>query len=113
MGINPIDDDKLLDKLDEKLDKGVLDLLGTSKTKVRKDLENCAPLWFYILREAELEAGGGHLGPVGGRIVAEVLIGVVAADPESYLALDPDWTPTLPAHEGAFGLRDLLVPAVD
>jgi hypothetical protein len=71
------------------------------------------PLWLYVLREAWAQEQGERLGEVGGRIVAEVLIGVVAADPESYLALDPDWRPTLPAHEGAFGLRDLLVPAVD
>jgi len=38
------------------------------------------------------------------------LIGVIAADPESYLALDPGWTPTLPARGEPFGLRDILVP---
>ena len=37
--------------------------------------------------------------------------GVISADPESYLAVDPDWTPTLPARGDAFRLADLLVPA--
>ncbi|TWF74694.1 heme peroxidase [Pseudonocardia hierapolitana] len=42
------------------------------------------PLWFYVLKEAEL-GGGNRLGPVGSRIVAETLIGQLKADPASYL----------------------------
>jgi hypothetical protein len=42
------------------------------------------PLWFYVLKEAEL-GGGNQLGPVGSRIVAETLIGQLKADPASYL----------------------------
>jgi len=38
-----------------------------------------------------------------------VLYGVIAADPESYLTVDPDWTPTLPARGEAFRLSDVLV----
>jgi hypothetical protein len=69
------------------------------------------PLWFYVLREADVRAGGDRLGPVGARIVAEVLIGIVDADPGSYRAVAPDWSPTLPAREpGRFTLVDLLVP---
>ena len=70
------------------------------------------PLWFYILREAEVLHDGDQLGPVGGRIVGEVLIGIIDADPESFRSLDPNWTPSLPARRsGAFGLADVLVPA--
>ena len=69
------------------------------------------PLWLYILREAAVRERGDRLGEVGGRIVAEVLIGIISADPESYLALDPEWTPTLPSRRERFGVRDLLVPA--
>jgi Animal haem peroxidase len=70
------------------------------------------PLWLYILREAATRGGGDHLGEVGGRIVAEVIIGIVRHDPESYLVNDPSWRPTLPSHEpGTFKIRDLLVPA--
>jgi Animal haem peroxidase len=69
------------------------------------------PLWMYIQREAATRHAGNRLGEVGGTIVAEVLIGVISSDPESYLALAPDWRPTLPAHEGGFKLRDLLVEA--
>jgi hypothetical protein len=66
------------------------------------------PLWFYVLKEAERRGGGDRLGPVGGRIVTEVLIGLVRADPASYLSLEPDWRPTLPAAGPRFGLADLL-----
>ena len=69
------------------------------------------PLWLYVLREASVRQGGNRLGEVGGRIAGEVLHGVVALDPESYLALDPGWSPTLPGHGVSFRLRDLLVPA--
>ena len=57
--------------------------------------------------------GGQRLGPIGGRIVGEVLIGIIEADPESFLAVDPAWTPSLPAREdGRFGLADILAPPV-
>jgi hypothetical protein len=69
------------------------------------------PLWLYILKEAEVVEDGDRLGPVGGRIVGEVLVGIVDADPESFRSVDPSWTPTLPAREpGRFGIVDLLVP---
>jgi hypothetical protein len=67
------------------------------------------PLWLYFLAESASRGDGERLGPSGGRIVAEVLIGILGADPGSYLANDPDWTPTLPAREGRFGLTDLLL----
>src|SRR3954452_4257325 len=57
-------------------------------------LAHRTPLWFYILREALVATGGEHLGPVGGRIVAEVMVGLVSGDRQSYLRQDPDWTPT-------------------
>jgi hypothetical protein len=69
------------------------------------------PLWLYILREAAVRHDGDRLGEVGGRIVAEVLLGVIAHDPESYLAREPGWQPTLPAAGETFKLRDLLVAA--
>jgi hypothetical protein len=68
------------------------------------------PLWLYILKEAEVLHGGDRLGPVGGRIVGEVLVGMIDADPASFRSAEPDWTPTLPARDGAFGLADILVP---
>jgi hypothetical protein len=70
------------------------------------------PLWFYILKEAETLHDGNRLGPVGGRIVGEVLVGIVDSDPESFRSVDPGWSPTLPGRRaGAFGLADVLVPS--
>ena len=51
------------------------------------------PLWYYILREADVCAGGHRLGPVGGRIVAEVLVGLVSADATSFLQSRQAWRP--------------------
>jgi hypothetical protein len=70
-------------------------------------LEKRTPLWFYILREAGVTAGGQHLGPVGGRIVAEVITGLIRGDRQSYLRQDPDWTPTYGSNDD-FTIADLL-----
>jgi hypothetical protein len=70
--------------------------------------EHSTPLWYYVLREAEVVADGLHLGPVGGRIVAEVLIGLLQSDPGSYLATRPGWQPTLPSKGGTFRMTDFL-----
>jgi hypothetical protein len=51
------------------------------------------PLWYYILREADACRGGHRLGPVGGRIVAEVLVGLIDADPTSFRKNSPEWRP--------------------
>jgi len=65
-------------------------------------LEASTPLFYYILKEAELVEGGRILGPVGGRIVAEVLIGLLQRDRGSYLNARPrSWKPTLPTRSGA------------
>jgi len=71
------------------------------------NLQERTPLWFYILREAEVAADGEHLGPVGGRIVAEVITGLIQGDSQSYLRQDPDWTPTY-GSDGSFTTVDLL-----
>ena len=67
------------------------------------------PLWYYILKEAEVRYNGEQLGYVGGRIVAEVLLGLIGGDPTSYLQAESDWQPTVPGKEpGTFTLADLL-----
>lgn len=71
--------------------------------------DRSTPLWYYILREAEvLGKNGAHLGPVGGRIVAEVLIGLLEGDRMSYLRQNPKWEPDLGPKPGKFGMADLL-----
>jgi hypothetical protein len=65
------------------------------------------PLWFYVRTESVALHAGDRLGPVGGRIVGEVL--VADADRESLRSVDPAWAPTLPSHEpGRFELADIL-----
>lgn len=72
--------------------------------------EGETPLWFYVFKEAEVRVGGEHLGPVGGRIVAEVLLGLLDADPGSYWQTEPAWQPELPsARPGRFSMSDLLL----
>lgn len=85
------------------------------------NLDVSTPLWYYILREAAVTMttqptlvpsppptptttrGGLRLGPVGGRIVGEVILGLLRADRTSYLAARPNWRPTLPTRSGATG----------
>ena len=76
------------------------------------DWQDETPLWLYIVREAAVRGAGDYLGEVGGRIVAEVIVGIIRGDPESYLSNNPSWRPTLPSHQaGTFRIRDLLSPA--
>jgi Animal haem peroxidase len=64
-------------------------------------LRDNTPLWYYVLKEAELlgwdetYSNDQWLGPVGSRIVANVIIDAIRFDPNSYLSLNPRWTPTL------------------
>jgi len=82
---------------------------------------NC-PLWTYILAEAAahkvpvtIPANGApqittpQLGPVGGRIVSEVLIGLMVGDPSSMLSLDPLWAPVTGP---SFKLKDFVAYAL-
>jgi hypothetical protein len=67
------------------------------------------PLWYYVLREAEVQQDGQRLGEVGGRIVAEVLLGLLDGDPLSFLSVEPNWTPELEsAEDGEFKMTDLI-----
>ena len=75
--------------------------------ELSEQFQEAAPLWFYVLKEAE--AGGGtRLGPVGGRIVAEVLLGLIKGDPFSFVNVEPNWQPTLGASPGVFTMKDLV-----
>jgi hypothetical protein len=61
-----------------------------------------APLWFYVLKEAELRQQGLKLGPVGSRIVAEVILGILACDPGSYFNANPAFDPGADYRMGDF-----------
>ena len=78
---------------------------------IRPGFVGSTPLFYYILKEAQLREDGVRLGPVGARIVAEVFIGLLQLDPDSYLSVQPDWFPTLPTHDGtpqSFRMIDFL-----
>ncbi|WP_096448312.1 peroxidase family protein [Mesorhizobium sp. 113-1-2] len=95
---------------DLKIGKAVLDDMKTAKSVVDIDGEfaDNAPLWYYVLAEAQHDwfkraskkgskgdEEPAHLGPVGGRIVAETLVGLAYGDGHSYLIQDPNWEPPI------------------
>ncbi len=121
LGEAPLPDDILwsagsrllnLDKLDP-VDKKAIRDTNDARGQIRDEwvegngclLRNNAPLWYYILREAEYYGvrhdpfeqgvgfGGQHLGPVGSRIVAETLIGLLWMDRSSFLHARPGFKP--------------------
>jgi len=105
MGLVPLTDRKLFDK------EGGGDNADQRKTLLANRANGFvgkAPLWYYILREAEVLSDSAHLGPVGGRIVAEVLIGLVAHDRKSYLMVEPNWQPEFGITKGKFTMADLV-----
>ena len=108
MGHTPIRDPELL------VGKANTDGLPNGKepnqsiTNVSPSFAGKAPLWFYILAEAQNEWVKAvkklptdeaknnthtHLGPVGGRIVAEVLIGLLWGDGDSFLSSNSNFIP--------------------
>jgi hypothetical protein len=68
------------------------------------------PLWYYILKEAQVRKSGERLGPVGSTIISEVFVGLVHGDRQSYLwQRGKDWKPDLPSKvPGTFTMADLL-----
>jgi hypothetical protein len=55
-------------------------------------LKQDTPLFYYLLKEAELKAEGLTLGPIGSHIVSEVIQSALEADPDSYMSLvGPKW----------------------
>jgi hypothetical protein len=53
------------------------------------EFDRDTPLWYYVLREAELRGGGARLGPVGSHIVAETMFAALWSDPNSYVSINP------------------------
>jgi len=118
MKVTPLKDDEIV--IGKAIDSpGPGDVLGTiaSIPELSAFKGNC-PLWTYILAEAarnqtkvkipvkeNLSVTTPQLGPVGGRIVAEVFLGLMFGDPDSMLTLDPAWQPPLGP---SFGLKDLV-----
>lgn len=78
------------------------------------------PLWYYVLREAEVMTAGEKLGPIGTHIVASTMLGLIKADPSTFWSepgSDPDgrWQPAdMPAPNGVHitSLADVLRAAL-
>ena len=68
------------------------------------------PLWFYILREAELNQG--KLKGVGARIVAETFHRAMEGSQTS-IVRNPTWRPTFGPDETTFRMVDLLLFAFE
>ena len=92
---------------------GITPLSSTQLSELRPfghNLDRSTPLWYYILKEAEV-AGGARLAGVGARIVAEVFLGLLMTDPNSYFH-QRGWRPSLPSRtRGTFRMVDLLTLA--
>jgi hypothetical protein len=83
----------------------IAELMGLEPLQLRPEAEkeawleeaqidpNNLPLWIYTLLESDKYYDGVKLGPVAGRIVAEVIIGLIGNDESSYLNQNPSWTP--------------------
>jgi hypothetical protein len=117
MGVKPMDDKDIL------IGKGVdtqdpADPPIVSVASVNPVFAHNCPLWTYILAEAmhnqetvkipvkeSVSITTPRLGPVGGRIVAEVFLGLIFGDNHSLLSLDPTWQPNGKVN---YALRDFV-----
>ncbi|MEU4657854.1 heme peroxidase family protein [Streptomyces sp. NPDC023723] len=74
-------------------------------------LFEATPLWFYVLKEAEVRELGRRLGEVGSRIVAETLVGQLRDDSGSYVN-QTSWSPAqgvrLPSGRPVRTIADFL-----
>ena len=114
MRIKPLaDKDIIIGKALDKPEAPVATIVDVSKV-----FANNCPLWTYILAEAahhreavripvkeNVTINTPRLGPVGGRIVAEVFLGLMFGDKTSLLSQDPDWQPKQGAN---YALKDFV-----
>ena len=85
------------------------DLSGLTQAQ-REALLKDTPLWFYLLREAELN--NGKLKGVGARIVAETFHRAIEGSSAS-IVRDASWRPTLGPDSNTFRMVDLLLFAFE
>jgi hypothetical protein len=118
MGVKPMDDkDIVIAKAVDPADVDPKDPVAPITTVSPVFKENC-PLWTYILVEAAhyqemvkipvkeaISITTPRLGPVGGRIVAEVFLGLIFGDNHSLLNLEKEWHP---AGNPKYTLKDFV-----
>lgn len=72
---------------------------ASSEVVAALDALDGTPLWYYVLKEAEVQGNGNFLGEVGSRILTETFVYLLRLDPESFMRRPGgDWTP-------AYGVR--------
>jgi hypothetical protein len=115
LGVDPVPDDKLV------IGKATAEARQKPLADIAAGFAGRAPLWPYILSEAQVTSWAKadpaapkddipvKLGPVGGRIIADVFAGLLIGDRTSYLYADRPFEP-IPdfARGGRFGLAELI-----
>jgi hypothetical protein len=119
MGYEPLSDEDLM------VGKATVEGLTANQsiTAYGDSFKGQAPLWFYVLAEAQYtwcsrarrlkgddlakNTLPGHLGPVGGQLVAETFVALMELDPDSVLHAPRHWQP-LYGQGSRFGMVDLV-----
>jgi hypothetical protein len=111
MGVEPLRDDQLAVGKATQDDPPVAKSI-TALPNFGDEFKGKAPLWYYVLAEAQLQfktdATPIRLGDVGGRIVMETFAGLLLGDSHSFLSQNPTWTPGKPD----FKMADLIKMAI-
>ena len=71
---------------------------------------DCTPLWYYILKEAEVEENGNRLGSLGSWIVGNTMIGFIQLD-NKISVINEEWGPKkseIPELKSLSGIIDFL-----
>ena len=125
MKVTPLTDDQII--IGKAVDTASADdVVGPlSKIDELAPFRGKCPLWTYILAEAANsrtkldipvkpanKISTPQLGPVGGRIVAEVFLGMLFGDNDSFLSSEPDWIPFIRNKGNQFALRDIVAYAI-
>jgi len=93
MGLPPLNAGDILNLILANADRA--GMADSDKAALRDSgFDSRTPLWFYILAESELVEGGARLGPVGGTMVAEVLIELARRSADSIFDLGDGWNPS-------------------
>ena len=97
---------------DSQLTEDTCDRSGTVLGSI--GLEQNTPLFYYLLKEAEMNAAGLTLGPIGSHIVSEVIQGALEADPDGYMSIaGPKWPlPSWCFPSGAKGPINTLIGVI-
>ena len=108
LGHKPLADEEILIG---KAETGIAETKeGRPIASIHPNFKGSAPLWTYVLAESRrnyYKGGKAVLGPVGGRIVAEVFLGLMLSDSSSHVNAKTPWVPNHGQH-GSFTLADLL-----